>query len=239
MKEPMGEQVRRDSLGIPFLRAPDVLSLAQLQGQVTALDRAWQIELDRRHPAPDVREVVYAADTAVGRLELLTLGLPKDADKIYGWTRGEDARSWGMREHNRETVRAIYAYLDQSPHHSARLWWLDGRPVGLTQTYAPEAEAVGECYPVRPSDLGVHFLVAPIADRPPGLTDLLGDHALRSAFADPVVYRLVVEPDIANHRAIERMQQLGFVCGPVIELPEKTAQLAFLTRDRWADLYGD
>jgi penicillin G amidase len=41
-------RVRRDAFGVPHLRAPDVLRLARLQGRVTAQDRAWQIELDRR-----------------------------------------------------------------------------------------------------------------------------------------------------------------------------------------------
>jgi penicillin G amidase len=41
-------RVRRDAFGVPHLRAPDVLGLARLQGRVTAQDRAWQIELDRR-----------------------------------------------------------------------------------------------------------------------------------------------------------------------------------------------
>jgi hypothetical protein len=191
-----------------------------------------------RQAVPELRELLYAADTSAGPLALRTLTLPEDADVIYAWTRGHYARFWGMREHDRETVRDIYTYLDESLHHSAQLWWLAGCPVGLLQTYAPVAEAVGECYPVRPSDLGIHFLVAPVPDRPVQLSQLLGEHSLRWAFADPEVYRLVVEPDHANHRAVARMQQLGFVCGPVIQLPEKTAQLAFLTRDRWADLYG-
>jgi penicillin G amidase len=82
-------------------------------------------------------------------------------------------------------------------------------------------------------------VAAPITDRPDRLTDLLTEHSLRFVFADPAVYRLVVEPDIANHRAVARMRQLGFVCGPIIDLPEKTAQLAFLTRDRWVALYGE
>lgn len=192
-----------------------------------------------RPAAPELRDVLYAADTSVGRLALRTLALPEDADTIHGWTRGAYARFWGMRDHDRSTVREIYAYLDASPQHSAQLWWLGGSPVGLLQTYAPAAEAVGACYPVRPSDLGVHFFVAPVTDRPGRLTDLMAEHSLRSAFSDPAVYRVVVEPDITNHRAIARMQQLGFVCGPVVELPDKTAQLAFLTRDRWADLYGE
>jgi penicillin amidase len=39
--------VGRDAMGVPHLRAGDVMALARLQGQVTALDRAWQIEHHR------------------------------------------------------------------------------------------------------------------------------------------------------------------------------------------------
>ncbi|MGW5241188.1 penicillin acylase family protein [Monashia sp. NPDC004114] len=39
--------VVRDAMGIPHLRAGDVMDLARLQGRVTALDRAWQIEHHR------------------------------------------------------------------------------------------------------------------------------------------------------------------------------------------------
>ena len=44
-RDPPG--VRRDPCGIPHLRADDVLALARLQGRVTALDRAWQVEHHR------------------------------------------------------------------------------------------------------------------------------------------------------------------------------------------------
>ncbi|NUS41460.1 MAG: penicillin acylase family protein [Terrabacter sp.] len=37
----------RDPLGVPHLRAGDVMELARLQGRVTALDRGWQIEHHR------------------------------------------------------------------------------------------------------------------------------------------------------------------------------------------------
>jgi penicillin amidase len=37
----------RDARGIPHLRAGDVLALARAQGRVTALDRAWQLEVER------------------------------------------------------------------------------------------------------------------------------------------------------------------------------------------------
>ncbi|SOD76321.1 penicillin amidase [Streptomyces sp. 1222.2] len=37
----------RDAWGIPHLRAADVRALAHAQGRVTALDRAWQLEVER------------------------------------------------------------------------------------------------------------------------------------------------------------------------------------------------
>ena len=45
----------------------------------------------------------------------------------------------------------------------------------------------------------------------------------------PGARRIVAEPDVRNDRALARMTRTGFVAGPVIELPHKRAQLAFLT----------
>ena len=43
----MTDGVRRDAVGVPHLRAGDVMQLARLQGRVTALDRGWQLEHHR------------------------------------------------------------------------------------------------------------------------------------------------------------------------------------------------
>ncbi|MFF1559514.1 penicillin acylase family protein [Streptomyces sp. NPDC058279] len=45
--DPTSPGVYRDSWGIPHLRAADHLRLARAQGRVTALDRAWQVEVER------------------------------------------------------------------------------------------------------------------------------------------------------------------------------------------------
>ncbi|MFF8813051.1 penicillin acylase family protein [Streptomyces pactum] len=44
---PGGAEVYRDAWGIPHLRATDTLALARAQGRNAALDRAWQIEVER------------------------------------------------------------------------------------------------------------------------------------------------------------------------------------------------
>ncbi|MFI1227514.1 MULTISPECIES: penicillin acylase family protein [unclassified Streptomyces] len=44
----MSARIHRDAHGIPHLWAPDLLELGRLQGVMTARDRAWQIEVERR-----------------------------------------------------------------------------------------------------------------------------------------------------------------------------------------------
>ncbi|MCX2922331.1 penicillin acylase family protein [Streptomyces sp. NEAU-W12] len=43
----MAGEIFRDAWGIPHLRAGDAVELARVQGRVTALDRAWQLETER------------------------------------------------------------------------------------------------------------------------------------------------------------------------------------------------
>ncbi|MFC6355883.1 penicillin acylase family protein [Luethyella okanaganae] len=47
MSEPARVDLFRDSLGVPHLRAEDELRLVEAQGRITAIDRGWQIEVDR------------------------------------------------------------------------------------------------------------------------------------------------------------------------------------------------
>ncbi|MYS26253.1 penicillin amidase, partial [Streptomyces sp. SID7804] len=43
----MAGEIFRDPWGIPHLRADSARDLAYVQGRVTALDRAWQLEVER------------------------------------------------------------------------------------------------------------------------------------------------------------------------------------------------
>ncbi|MFJ6794201.1 penicillin acylase family protein [Streptomyces sp. NPDC091268] len=45
--EPDAYELYRDDWGVPHLRAPDALRLSYAQGRTTAVDRAWQLEVER------------------------------------------------------------------------------------------------------------------------------------------------------------------------------------------------
>ncbi|CCK29057.1 acetyltransferase [Streptomyces davaonensis JCM 4913] len=178
-----------------------------------------------------------------GTVRVLRLDPQADADVVHAWVSEERASFWGMNGLTRDQVAEIYAHLDTLDTHHAYLVQRDGVPVALLQTYEPEADRVSECYEVEPGDIGVHLLLAPAGPEGghPGWTS-----ALLTAIASYVLVgldrqRVVVDPDVANEKAVARFLRQGFEEGPLVtlpeidipdvHLPEKKAQLAFLRRE--------
>ncbi|MFF4832261.1 GNAT family N-acetyltransferase [Streptomyces sp. NPDC001315] len=199
---------------------------------------------DPYDPSAPAREAVHEHVThGFGTVRILPLDARADAGVVHRWVSEERAAFWGMNGLTEDQVAEIYAHMDTLDTHHAHLVVKDGDPVGLLQTYEPEADRVSECYEVRPGDIGVHVLLAPAghAGSRPGWSA-----ALLSAFASYVLLgldrrRIVVDPDVRNEKAIARFLRQGFEAGPVVVLPEidipdvylpeKHAQLAFLRRE--------
>jgi RimJ/RimL family protein N-acetyltransferase len=190
------------------------------------------------------REAVHTRTVdGFGTVRVLRLDPHADAATVHAWAREERAAFWGMNGLTKEQVAEIYAHLDTLDTHHAYLLEKDGAPAGLLQTYEPGADRVSECYPVEPGDIGVHLLLPPPG---PHGTRPGWSSALLSAVASYVLLgldkrRVVVDPDVRNEKAIARFLKQGFVAGPAVVLPEidlpdvylpeKHAQLAFLTRE--------
>ncbi|MGI5456126.1 GNAT family N-acetyltransferase [Streptomyces sp. CA-249302] len=189
---------------------------------------------------------LYDTRTAVhttGAVRVLPLDAHADADVLHRWVREERAVFWGMNGLTRDQVAEIYAHMDTLDTHHAFLLVRDGEPVGLLQTYEPEADRVSECYEVRDGDIGIHLLLAPARE---GGARSGWSAALLTAVTSYVLLgldrrRVVVDPDVRNERAVDRFLRQGFVAGevvvlpeidiPDVYLPEKKAQLAFLERE--------
>ncbi|MFF5144213.1 GNAT family N-acetyltransferase [Streptomyces sp. NPDC013157] len=177
-----------------------------------------------------------------GTVRLRPLDPERDAAVVHTWVDAERAAFWGMTGLTRSQVAGIYAHMATLDTHHAYLAEKDGTPVGLLQTYEPEADRVGECYDVRPGDIGVHVLLAPAGPEGPrhGWTEALLTAFTAYVLRAPDRHRIVVDPDVRNEKAIARFRRQGFGLGPAVvlpevdvpdvHLPEKHAQLAFLTR---------
>ncbi|MFJ9051131.1 GNAT family N-acetyltransferase [Streptomyces bacillaris] len=183
---------------------------------------------------PALRPAVYEQKVeGFGVVRLVPVDPAADEELLHGWVTQERARFWGMADHTAEQVREIYEFVDSLPTHHAYLALRDGVPAALFQTYEPDADPVGECYDVRPGDFGIHLLIAPAEGEGAvkGYTDFLLTAFIGYVFSDPAHLRVVVEPDARNEKALARMVRVGFELGPEIRKPEKTARLAFLTRE--------
>ena len=175
----------------------------------------------------------------LGRVSLVVLDPSRDIPLVHGWVTQPRAVFWGMVNHTIDQVREIYEFIDRLPTHHAYLIGLNDTPVGLFQTYQPEADPVGERYPVQPGDVGVHLFLAPSLRPVRGFTWAVGKVLGSFVFRDPAARRIVVEPDVRNDRAVRRLQALGFTLGDQIQLPDKRAQLAFFTREQFQALCVD
>ncbi|MEH1099625.1 GNAT family N-acetyltransferase [Micromonospora sp. CPCC 205561] len=169
----------------------------------------------------------------LGELSLVVLDPEAHAELVHGWVTEPRAAFWGMGSYSVQEVRDIYRFVDGLATHHAYLILLDDAPIGLFQTYQPEADPVGECYVVQPGDVGMHLLLSPGRNPPRNLTTTIGPTLARFLFSDPTRQRIVVEPDVRNQRALQRLEREGFTFGDEIDLPDKRARLAFLTRDRF------
>ncbi|MEU8176416.1 penicillin acylase family protein [Microbispora hainanensis] len=88
----------RDAWGVPHLRAGDPYELAFAQGRVTALDRAWQIEVERRR-ATGTSAAILGPDAVAW-------------DRFARQARLADTAERCLRALDDDTARWVSAYVD-------------------------------------------------------------------------------------------------------------------------------
>ncbi|MFJ1559208.1 penicillin acylase family protein [Streptomyces mirabilis] len=137
-------ELYRDPWGIPHLRADDARALARAQGRVTALDRAWQLEVER-HRAQGTSAAFLGAEAV-------------------GWDR------FARRARLDDTARRCFAALERRDPETAD-WvvaYVDGVNEGLAEgarrapEFAETGLAPGRWEPWTPLGvwLGAHILFA-------------------------------------------------------------------------------
>lgn len=184
-------------------------------------------------PTPGAPGDRWQEDLAgLGRVTVRPLDTDTDIDEVHRWVDDERARFWGMVGKSAADVADIYRFVATLETHHAWLVAVDDVPTALVQTYDPRYDPVGECYDATPGEVGVHLLLAPPGPGPrvPGRSSLVIGGIVRWILGFADVTRIVVEPDHRNTRAIDRLTGLGFEAGPLVQLPEKVGQLAFLDR---------
>ena len=165
---------------------------------------------------------------AIGRLWLRRLQLSEDMPIVHDWVRRDYAKDWGLVGESLSQVAAAYAEIARTAE--VYLGFCDDRPAFLVESYRPTDDPIGAHYDAAPGDRGMHLLVAPATAPIHGFSWAVFTTVMDLLFADPATQRIIVEPNIRNPRIHALNRRAGFHYVKVIDLPHKTAHLAFCTR---------
>ncbi|GAA4624278.1 hypothetical protein GCM10023196_023790 [Actinoallomurus vinaceus] len=184
--------------------------------------------------------VFSRTDDRLGEFALRPVDPVADAGLLHAWVTHPRSVFWLMGDASPSDVVAEFEAIAARPGHDAYLGLHEGRPAFLVERYDPRHE-LGEVYDARPGDVGMHFLVAPIApaDTPiHGFTRAVIVTVMDLLFAAPGTQRVIVEPDVRNTAVQALNTAVGFEVVGTVELPDKQALLSVCTRERYEATRG-
>ncbi|WP_440120487.1 GNAT family N-acetyltransferase [Tenacibaculum sp. Ill] len=179
--------------------------------------------------------IVFSKDYKdFGTIIIRPFQVKKDSAFLHQWVTQEYAVFWGMQNATVEEVEEEYTQLVAPKHYDVFVGMFHNEPAFIVERYNPQLDIINDFYKAKTSDCGVHIIVAPPKiTKTPNFTWFMFRAVMDFVFTNPTINRIVVEPDIRNKKMFALCQRIGFQLGNVIELPNKTAQLAFLTKTNY------
>jgi RimJ/RimL family protein N-acetyltransferase len=230
--------VRNDKIHILNKRAgfeyQQIISLPQKQAYLAFCTRE-QYTAAISAALTDIPHVYTKTVSGLGRFSFRPLQVEQDIALVHNWVNRDYAQYWQMQHTSVEQVKAAYTAITQAKHSNAFMGFYNEMPAFLWESYQAMHDPIGKYYEAQPGDYGLHLLVAP-PDRPIHsftyqILRTIIDYMLR----DTAVERLIVEPDVRNEKMHVLTKRVGFVYEQEILLPQKTAYLAFCTREQYAE----
>ena len=175
-------------------------------------------------------------DPDLGTFRVAPVDLDSDVELLHGWLTHPKSAYWLMGDHSPKDTARYFRSVHDSEHENAYLGSWEGRPRFLAELYSPEHGELAPHHATLPGDVGMHFLVAPVAptDTPVrGFTLAVITTVMELAFADPAIDRVVVEPDVRNEAVHRLNEAVGFRIESTIHLAQsdKDAYLSTCTRE--------
>lgn len=167
------------------------------------------------------------ANLNVNGFHIRPLEVAQDAPTLYGWFIQERAAFWNMQDKRIDEIADFYQTLEDSGHAHAWMGTRDGARSFLFECYNPTFDEVGEHYPVRPGDVGMHLFIGPTTEPVSGYTRQVFQTVMTFMFEHLHAMRIVVEPDTRNTRIHALNRAMGFTYAGTVTFRAKTASLAF------------
>ncbi len=172
--------------------------------------------------------------TGFGSISIRPFEVKKDSPFLHDWVTKEYAVFWEMQNATLQDVEEEYAKLTVPKDYNVFVGIFDDKPAFVLERYNPQSDIINQFYKAKESDAGIHIIVAPPNEpKTPNFTWFMFRAIMDFVFTDTTKDRILVEPDIRNKKMFALCQRIGFTLSEVVELPHKTAQLAFLTKTNY------
>lgn len=178
-------------------------------------------------------EIEFTLTDQLGDFIFRPLQAEQDSALLHSWVTQPYATYWLMNDMSQTQVQAFYQELENDPHKQAYMGLHNGEPKFLIEVYDPNYDEVGKQYQPKLGDIGMHVLVAPSNSPQSGFTSAVFNSVMAFLFSRKDVERVVVEPDHRNEKIHALNRRYGFQHVREIQMGEKTALLAFCTREQY------
>jgi siderophore synthetase component/RimJ/RimL family protein N-acetyltransferase len=169
-----------------------------------------------------------------GEIVIRPFSIASDSKVLHDWVNRDYAVFWGMQQSSLDDVVKEYTKLMEPEDYDVFVGEYKGTIAFVLERYVPTTDLIADYYDALPTDGGVHIIVAPPASpKIPHFTWYMFRSIMDFVFSNTAIQRILVEPDIRNKKMFALCQRIGFGLDKVVELPHKTAQLAFLTRSEY------
>ena len=162
-----------------------------------------------------------------------SLDMEQDLAIIHEWVNAESAIAYWQLNGSISMLKNVYEKMMGVDYAHSFIGCLNGIPVCQLDAYAPQLDVMGAYYHALETDIGIHLL---LGQRNAGIRNFSAK--IVNAFATwlfeaAAVERIVAEPDHQNRSANWLLRRLKFEYAGTIDLPEKTACLYIMTKDRF------
>ena len=167
------------------------------------------------------------------RIRIKKLDITRDLSTIYHWVNQPYAIPFWQMNVPFPALQADCEEWLQNPATHCLVTYLDECMLCQFDIYETTSDSLQDYYDAKAGDIGIHLLMSPGKKPEAFFTTKILYLLLHFLFCNPSVQRVVCEPDIKNKPACNLVERLGFHLENRLDLPNKTANLYILPRQRF------
>ncbi|KKL73811.1 hypothetical protein LCGC14_2071180, partial [marine sediment metagenome] len=141
---------------------------------------------------PNTPPVFCQQFTDIAMLSLRPLNLAQDLALLHQWVTQPHAQFWGMQGFSLKQLQQEYQSL--LARSDIYIGYANNTACFLVELYEPQLDEIGNHYPVKRGDIGMHILIAQSNNKVHGFTWSVFQLVMNFIFANDKNQRVIVEP---------------------------------------------